>query len=117
MTISIYPGSFDPITNGHIDIATRAAKLFEKVIIAVYGTPNKHLVFNAEERVDLARRALANLSNVEVVSFSGLTVDFAKQDGKDGQRQVSHAGSVTEKADQQQQRRVDCPCNGNIHLC
>ena len=61
MTIAIYPGSFDPITNGHIDVAIRASKLFEKLIIAVYGTPNKHLLFTAEERVDLAKRAVANL--------------------------------------------------------
>ena len=79
MTIAIYPGSFDPITNGHIDIATRAAKLFEKVIISVYGTPDKHLLFTAEERIDLARKAVAHLSNVEVQSFRGLTVEFAKQ--------------------------------------
>ena len=79
MTIAIYPGSFDPITNGHIDIVTRAARLFEKVIIGVYERPNKHLFFTAEERVDLARRAVANLPNVEVKSFSGLAIDFAKQ--------------------------------------
>ncbi len=79
MTIAIYPGSFDPITNGHIDIAARAAGLFEKLIIAVYETPDKHVVFTAEERVDLARRAVANLPNVEVETFSGLTVDFAKK--------------------------------------
>ncbi|MBA7479462.1 Phosphopantetheine adenylyltransferase [subsurface metagenome] len=79
MTIAIYPGSFDPITNGHIDIVTRAARLFEKVIIGVYERPNKHLFFTAEERVDLARRAVANLPNVEVKFFSGLAIDFAKQ--------------------------------------
>jgi len=79
LTIAIYPGSFDPITNGHIDIVTRAARLFEKVIIGVYERPNKHLFFTAEERVDLARRAVANLPNVEVKSFHGLAIDFAKQ--------------------------------------
>ena len=79
MTIAIYPGSFDPITNGHLDIVTRAARLFEKVIIGVYERPNKHLLFTAEERVDLARRTVVNLANVEVRSFSGLAVDFAKQ--------------------------------------
>ena len=79
MTVAIYPGSFDPITNGHIDIANRAAKLFEKIIIAVYGTPNKHLFFTTEKRVDLARRSLVHLPNVEVVSFNGLVVDFARQ--------------------------------------
>ena len=79
MTIAIYPGSFDPITNGHIDIVTRASKLFEKIIIAIFETPDKHLFFSIEERVDLARRAVANLSNVEVRAYSGLTIAFAKQ--------------------------------------
>ena len=81
MTIAIYPGSFDPITNGHLDIATRAAKLFEKVIIGVYDAPNKNLQFTAEERLDLARQATTNLPKVEVEVFSGLTVDFAKKVG------------------------------------
>ena len=79
MTIAIYPGAFDPITNGHLDIVTRAARLFEKIIIGVYERPNKHLFFTVEERVDLARRTVVNLANVEVRSFSGLAVDFAKQ--------------------------------------
>lgn len=78
MTIAIYPGSFDPITNGHLDIATRAAKLFEKLIIGVYDTPAKHLIFTTEERVELARQAVINLSNVEVRPFTGLAVEFAK---------------------------------------
>lgn len=81
MTIAIYPGSFDPITNGHLDIATRAAKLFEKVIVGVYDAPNKNLQFTAEERLDLARQATINLPKVEVEVFSGLTVDFAKKVG------------------------------------
>ncbi|MFQ6121734.1 MAG: pantetheine-phosphate adenylyltransferase [Dehalococcoidales bacterium] len=79
MTVAIYPGSFDPITNGHLDIVSRAARLFEKVIIGVYEKPNKHVFFTAEERVDLARRAVANLPNVEVKPFNGLAIDFAKQ--------------------------------------
>jgi len=81
LTIAIYPGSFDPITNGHLDIATRAARLFEKVVIGVYDRPNKHLVFSTEERVELAGQASANVSNIEVQPFSGLTVDFAKRVG------------------------------------
>jgi len=80
LTVAIYPGSFDPITNGHLDIVTRAARFFEKIIIGVYERANKHLVFTTEERVDLARRAVANLPNVEVKSFSSLAVDFAKQE-------------------------------------
>jgi pantetheine-phosphate adenylyltransferase len=77
LTIAIYPGNFDPITNGHLDIITRAAKLFERLIVGVYNTPNKHFLFTIEERVELARQAVAHLHNVEVQSFSGLTVDFA----------------------------------------
>ena len=79
MTIAIYPGSFDPITNGHLSVATRAAKLFEKLIIGVYDTPDKHLLFTTEERIELVRQAIVNLPNVEVESFSGLTVDFAQK--------------------------------------
>jgi pantetheine-phosphate adenylyltransferase len=80
LTIAVYPGSFDPITNGHLDIVTRAARFFDKIIIGVFERSNKHLIFSIEERVDLARRAVANLPNVEVKSFSRLTVDFAKQE-------------------------------------
>jgi len=81
LTIAIYPGSFDPITNGHIDIITRAAGLFEKIIIGVFKTPHKHLLFTLEERLDLVREAVAGFPNVEVQSFHGLTVDFARQVG------------------------------------
>jgi len=81
LAIAIYPGSFDPITNGHLDIAARAAKLFEKVIIIVYESPNKSLLFTADERVELIKQAIANLPNVEVEPFTGLTVDFAKRVG------------------------------------
>ena len=79
MSIAIYPGSFDPMTNGHLDIATRAAKLFDKLVIGVYENPNKPILFSAEERAELIRQAVAHLPNVEVQSFSGLTVDFAKK--------------------------------------
>lgn len=79
MTIAVYPGSFDPLTNGHLDVATRAAKLFEKVIIGVYATPEKKLLFTTEERVELARQSTVHLNNVEVEAFNGLIVDFAKR--------------------------------------
>jgi len=81
LTIAIYPGSFDPITNGHLDIATRAARLFEKLIIGVYNTPDKRLLFTTEERVELVRQSIADLANVNVESFSGLTIDFAREVG------------------------------------
>jgi len=79
LTIAIYPGSFDPITNGHLDIAIRAARLFEKLIIGVYDTPTKYVLFTTEERVELVRQAIANLPNVEVEAYNGLTVDFARK--------------------------------------
>ncbi len=79
MTVAIYPGSFDPITNGHIDITTRAAKLFDKIIIAIYKTPSKHLFFTTEERVEMVKQAVAHLPNIEVECFSGLVVDFARR--------------------------------------
>jgi len=79
LTIAIYPGSFDPITNGHLDIATRSAKLFEKVIIGVYDVPDKNILFTTKERIELVRQAIANLPNVEVEAYTGLTVDFAKK--------------------------------------
>ena len=59
MTVALYPGSFDPITNGHLDIAIRAARIFEEVIIGVYDTPAKSLLFNTKERVDLIRQSIA----------------------------------------------------------
>ncbi|HEY82708.1 MAG TPA: pantetheine-phosphate adenylyltransferase [Dehalococcoidia bacterium] len=80
MTIAVYPGTFDPVTNGHLDIVTRAAKLFERIIMGVYEKSNKHLVFTTEERVALAKKAVAHLPNVEVKSFGGLAVDFARQE-------------------------------------
>ncbi|MFC1872394.1 pantetheine-phosphate adenylyltransferase [Chloroflexota bacterium] len=79
MTKAIYPGSFDPVTNGHIDIVTRASKLFDRVIIGVFSVPNKNLLFSSEERVEMVKRAVNHLPKVEVETFNGLTVTFAKQ--------------------------------------
>jgi pantetheine-phosphate adenylyltransferase len=81
VTVALYPGSFDPITNGHLDIAARAAKLFQKVVVGVYDSPAKDLLFTTEERVDLTRQSLAEYPNIEVAPFSGLTVDFAEKVG------------------------------------
>ncbi len=80
MTIAMFPGRFDPVTNGHRDIARRAARLFDEVIVAVADLKQNYL-FNTGERVALLQEALADLSNVRVMSFSGLTVDFAKKQG------------------------------------
>jgi len=79
MTTAVYPGTFDPITNGHSDIVTRAAILFDKVIVAVAASPGKGPMFSIEQRVALAREALADVKNVEICQFNNLLVDFASQ--------------------------------------
>lgn len=81
MKIGVYPGSFDPITKGHLDIIERAAKVVDKLIIAVLDNSEKRPMFSTEERVELIKDATSYLSNIEVESFHGLTVDFAKQRG------------------------------------
>jgi pantetheine-phosphate adenylyltransferase len=79
LIIALYPGSFDPITNGHIDIAIRASRLFDKTIIGIFATPEKNLVFSLEERVEMAKKATARLAKVEVIPYSNITVEFAKE--------------------------------------
>lgn len=79
MTRALYPGTFDPIHYGHIDIATRASALFGEVIVAVYDAPPKKLLFTTEERVALAQEALAHVPNVSVVAYTGLTVKYAHE--------------------------------------
>jgi pantetheine-phosphate adenylyltransferase len=77
-TKAIYPGTFDPVTNGHIDIITRAACMFDKVIMAIAASPGKKPLFSLDERVEMARQATAHLANVEVVGFSDLMANFAR---------------------------------------
>lgn len=79
MTTAVYPGTFDPITNGHIDVIKRAATIFGKLIIGVYDKSDKQLLFSLTERVDLVKKTVVNLSNVYVTSFTGLTVDFVHE--------------------------------------
>ena len=78
---AIYPGTFDPITNGHADLLQRALKRFDRVIIAVAGSTGKSTCFSLEERVSLSKTALAHLDHVEVVGFDGLLVKFAQDQG------------------------------------
>jgi pantetheine-phosphate adenylyltransferase len=79
MPTAIYPGTFDPITNGHSDLISRAAALFDKVIVAVATSAGKGPRFSLEQRVDLARQVLANIGNVEIIAFDSLLVDVARQ--------------------------------------
>lgn len=79
MRVAIYPGSFDPITNGHLDIITRGSKVFDKLIVGVLVNVDKVGLFPIEERVELIKRVTKHLENVEVVSFNGLLVDLAKR--------------------------------------
>ena len=79
MKIAVYPGSFDPITNGHLDILDRACALFDKVIVLVATNPNKSSNFSIEERVEMIKEATKGNKKVEVTSDSGLTVEFAKK--------------------------------------
>ncbi len=81
MTRAIYPATFDPITSGHVDIAERAAKIFSELIVGVYDRPSKNLLFSTEERLEMTHQALLHLKNVRVESYSGLTVNFAKERG------------------------------------
>jgi pantetheine-phosphate adenylyltransferase len=76
---AVYPGTFDPITNGHQDLIRRAAGIFDRVIVAIAANLNKTPMFPLEKRVELARRVLSDLANVEVHGYSGLTVAFARQ--------------------------------------
>ena len=76
---AIYPGTFDPITNGHADLIARAANLFSEVIVGVANSPSKKPMFSLDERVELVRHVVSHLPNVTVVGFSGLLVDFAKE--------------------------------------
>jgi pantetheine-phosphate adenylyltransferase len=78
---AMYPGTFDPITNGHQDLVRRAAGIFDRVIVAIASNPNKAPLFSLDQRVDLARRVLVDLPNVEVMGYSGLTVEFARKHG------------------------------------
>ena len=93
MVIALYPGTFDPITNGHIDVVKRAAQLFDKVVVAVYAGSMKSVMFSTEERVELCKGALASTPNAETVEFSGLVVSFSGSIGADVMLRGLRAGA------------------------
>jgi pantetheine-phosphate adenylyltransferase len=75
--VAIYPGSFDPVTNGHLDILQRGMKLFDKIIVAILTNPGKNFLFTLEERIEMLEVSIKKFSNVEIGTFDGLTVDYA----------------------------------------
>jgi len=79
LVLALYPGSFDPVTMGHVDIAERAAALFDGVVVGIYEVPPKQLLFSTAERVALMKKALKHIPNAKVVSYDGLTVEFARK--------------------------------------
>jgi pantetheine-phosphate adenylyltransferase len=81
VTIAVYPGSFDPITNGHLDIVTRASRLFDTVILAVFDRPNKNLLFSTRERITMVKEAIADLPRIKVDTYSELTIEYVRQVG------------------------------------
>lgn len=81
MKIAIYPGSFDPVTNGHLDIVERGLKLFDKIVVAILKNPAKTSLFTVEERMEMLQHSLSRFPNVEVDAFSGLLVDYALHRG------------------------------------
>ncbi len=80
-TLAVYPGSFDPLTNGHVDIITRGARLFDRIVVAILINAEKSPLFTMEERVDIAREVFKALPNVEVDTFDGLLVDYVERRG------------------------------------
>ena len=94
MTIAIYPGSFDPITNGHLDILKSGSEIFEKVIIAVSYNVNKQGFLTVDERVELIKKSVSQFKNVEVDAFEGLTVEYAKKKGDNNYSKITCHNSI-----------------------
>ena len=81
MTVAVVPASFDPITCGHVDIVTRASRLFDRIVVGVFARPHKNVMFSLDERVAMVRESLAHLREIDVVPYDGLTVNFAAEAG------------------------------------
>ncbi|MSQ11526.1 MAG: pantetheine-phosphate adenylyltransferase [Dehalococcoidia bacterium] len=81
MIVALYPGTFDPVTNGHLDLVHRAAKVFDRVVVAVYDRPAKPVLFTTQERAEMFRRCVPELSNVSVETFKGLVITYARKVG------------------------------------
>jgi pantetheine-phosphate adenylyltransferase len=79
--IALYPGTFDPPTNGHVDLIQRGVKLFDHLVVAVLNNPDKNPLFSVEERIEMLKESTSTLTNVSVAAFDGLMVDFARQQG------------------------------------
>lgn len=79
MKVAIYPGSFDPVTNGHLDVVSRSARIFDKLYVAVLINPAKKTLFSVEERIELLKESTVEYKNVEIVSFNGLLADYATE--------------------------------------
>jgi pantetheine-phosphate adenylyltransferase len=79
MTLAVYPGTFDPITEGHLDIARRASTIFEELVIGIHDKPEKQVLFSVEERLSMVQYTVRDLPNVRVEAFSGLTIDFIRR--------------------------------------
>lgn len=78
-TLAVYPGSFDPLTNGHVDIIMRGARLFDRIVVAIASNAEKSPLFTTAERIDIARQVFADMENVEVEAFDGLLVDYVQR--------------------------------------
>lgn len=102
MKTAVYPGSFDPVTNGHIDVIERALKIFDKVIVAVGDNPGKKPTFTTEERIEMLKESTKGLENIEIDSFSGLLLDYVKSKNSNiiirGLRAVSDFESEFQRA-------------------
>jgi pantetheine-phosphate adenylyltransferase len=81
LTIAVYAGTFDPLTNGHLDVTRRAAPLFDQLVVAIYDQSPKNLLFDTQQRLEMFRASVTDLKNVRVEPYSGLTVDYAKRIG------------------------------------